>query len=29
MTTLDKILYSFVAMVVIVGVWGIIREIRK
>ena len=29
MTLLDKILYGFITIVVLVGVWGIIREMRK
>ncbi len=29
MTLLDKVLYGFIIIVVIVGLWGIIREIRK
>jgi len=29
MTLLDKILYGFIIAVVLVGLWGIIREIRK
>ncbi len=29
MTTLDAVLYGFVIIVVLVGIIGIIREIRK
>ncbi len=29
MTLLDKLLYGFIIIVVLVGLWGIIREIRK
>ena len=29
MTLLDKVLYGFIITVVLVGLWGIIREIRK
>jgi len=29
MTTLDAVLYGFVIIVVVIGIVGIIREIRK